>query len=69
VTDDLDTSELDLSRLKPRCPMCQGSVFRQERGKIDSEWGVTAHRVDIRICERCGHVLLFSEGRTLFDFD
>ena len=55
--------------LKPRCPICRADVFRREKGKIDSEWGITAHRVDMLICERCSYVLLFYEGNTIFDFD
>jgi hypothetical protein len=54
---------------RPRCPICSGDSFRREKGKIDSEWGITAHKVDMLICERCGNVLLFYEGNTIFDFD
>jgi ribosomal protein S27AE len=57
------------SRGKPQCPICGGSEFQHERGKIDSQWGVTAHRVDILVCGNCGYVLLFYEGNTIFDFD
>lgn len=51
------------------CPLCRGSDFDREAGKVDSEWGFTAHRVRIFICKRCRYTLLFSEGRTIFDFD
>ncbi len=54
---------------KPVCPMCGNGTFRQERGKFDSEWGITAHRVLLLICERCAYVLAFYEGNTIFDFD
>ncbi len=54
---------------RPRCPICQHTEFQHERGKIDSQWGVTAHRVDILVCRSCGYVLLFYEGNTIFDFD
>jgi hypothetical protein len=53
----------------PRCPICSHDQFRRERGKIDSAWGITAHKVDILVCLRCGYVLLFYEGNTIFDFD
>jgi uncharacterized protein len=53
----------------PTCPLCGGQTFRQERGKLDSEWGITAHRVLMLVCDTCGHVLLFYEGNTIFDFD
>jgi len=51
------------------CPICGNNTFQQERGKIDSEWGMTAHRVTLLICDRCGYVLPFYDGRTFFDFD
>ena len=51
------------------CPICGNNTFRQERGKIDSEWGVTAHRVTLLICGRCSYVLAFYDGNTIFDFD
>ena len=57
------------SAVFPPCPLCGNRSYRQERGKIDSEWGITAHRVVILICEQCGHILLFDEGRTMWDFD
>ncbi len=56
-------------RRGPQCPLCGNDQFQREEGKIDSKWGVTAHKVILLICTRCGHVLLFSEGRTIWDFD
>ena len=53
----------------PACPLCRNTTFRQEEGKLDSAWGLTAHRVKMLICERCQNVLLFYEGNTTFDFD
>ena len=53
----------------PRCPICGHDQFRQEKGKIDSAWGITAHKVEILVCMRCGYVLMFYEGNTIFDFD
>jgi predicted nucleic-acid-binding Zn-ribbon protein len=53
----------------PTCPICGHREYRREKGKLDSEWGVTAHRVDMLICTNCGYVLLFYEGNTIFDFD
>ena len=46
------------------------ALYRLEHQRlIDSEWGVTAHRVLLLICERCSYVLSFYEGNTIFDFD
>ncbi len=53
----------------PMCPICGNNTFTKERGKIDSEWGVTAHRVTMLVCERCSFVLQFYDGNTIFDFD
>jgi hypothetical protein len=52
---------------KPVCP-CGNTTFRQERGKFDSEWGITAHRVLLLICERCAYVLPL-RGQHHLDFD
>jgi uncharacterized protein len=54
---------------RPTCPLCGNRTFRQEEGKMDSQWGFTAHRVLLLICERCQFVLTFYEGNTIFDFD
>ena len=53
----------------PMCAICGNNTFRQERGKIDSEWGMTAHRVTLLVCQRCSYVLAFYDGNTIFDFD
>jgi uncharacterized protein len=57
------------SRNLPMCPICGNNTFRQERGKIDSQWGITAHQVTMLICDRCSYVLQFYDGNTIFDFD
>jgi predicted nucleic-acid-binding Zn-ribbon protein len=54
---------------RPTCPLCGNRTFRQEAGKFDSEWGMTAHRVRLLICDRCRYVLAFYEGNSIFDFD
>jgi len=54
---------------RPTCPLCGNRTFRQEEGKLDSAWGLTAHRVLLLICEQCQFVLSFYEGNTIFDFD
>jgi len=51
------------------CPLCQGTDFDREQGRMDSRWGMTSHKLVLMICERCGLVLQFSAGRGIFDFD
>ena len=51
------------------CPLCQGTEFDQEEGRMDSRWGLTSHKLVLKICQRCGLVLQFSAGRSIFDFD
>ncbi|NJE84837.1 hypothetical protein E3E23_03170 [Thermococcus sp. CX2] len=52
-----------------KCPLCGGTDFRVEEGKLDSKWGLTAHKVKIVICRNCGYVMMFYKGRTIWDFD
>ncbi len=52
-----------------KCPICGGTTFRKEEGKIDSKWGFTAHKVLVFICNECGYILQFYKGRTIFDAD
>ena len=51
------------------CPLCHGTEFDQEQGRMDSRWGITSHKLVLMICRRCGLVLQFSAGRGIFDFD
>jgi hypothetical protein len=51
------------------CPLCHGTSFQKQEGKMDSKWGFTAHRVVLMICQQCRFVMTFSKGRTIFDFD
>jgi hypothetical protein len=34
-----------------------------------SRWGLTTHKLVLKICRTCGLVLQFSAGRGIFDFD
>ncbi len=54
---------------RPTCPLCGNQAFQQEEGKLDSKWGMTAHRVILLICERCRFVLTFYDSNTIWDFD
>ncbi|MFX0137594.1 MAG: hypothetical protein ACFFDN_28405 [Candidatus Hodarchaeota archaeon] len=51
------------------CPLCKGTKFKKEEGKMDSKWGITAHKITLMICENCKFILQFSKGRTIWDFD
>lgn len=54
---------------KLACPLCLGNEFQEEKGKVDSSWGMTAHKVKMFICKKCNYVMFFGEGRSIFDFD
>jgi hypothetical protein len=51
------------------CPLCEGTSFDRQKGRMDSRWGLTSHKLVLMICQRCGLVLQFSAGRGIFDFD
>ena len=53
----------------PACPLCGNRTFQQEEGKLDSAWGITAHRMRMLVCERCQYVMMFYDGNTIWDFD
>jgi uncharacterized protein len=36
------------------CPLCHGTEFDQEEGRMDSRWGLTSHKLVLKICQRCG---------------
>jgi hypothetical protein len=59
------------ARARPvlKCPLCGGVQFDQQRGRMDSRWGLTSHKLVLKICKTCGLVLQFSAGRGIFDFD
>ena len=67
--DETDRPRAGEARSGPTCPICQATGFDQERGRLDSQWGVTTHQVVMLICQGCGYVLLFTAGRSIFDFD
>jgi RNA polymerase subunit RPABC4/transcription elongation factor Spt4 len=56
-------------KIQLKCPLCGSTDFKTEEGKIDSKWGLTAHKVRIKICNNCQFIMMFSKGRTIFDFD
>ena len=52
-----------------KCPLCGGVEFEKQKGRMDSRWGLTSHKLVLMICLGCRLVLQFSAGRGLFDFD
>ena len=51
------------------CPLCHGTEFDQQQGRMDSRWGFTSHRMTMMICRRCRHILQFYDRHSIFDFD
>lgn len=51
------------------CLACGNSSFKKEEGKMDTKWGLMAHKVRLMICQECGFIMSFSKGKTLWDFD
>jgi hypothetical protein len=51
------------------CPLCRGTEFERQQSRQDSRWGFTSHKMTLMICLTCRHVLHFSGGRSVFDFD
>ncbi|MGN9837591.1 hypothetical protein ACTMTI_05665 [Nonomuraea sp. H19] len=51
------------------CPLCHGTEFQQEEGRLDSRWGITSHRMTLMICMRCRYILHFYDKHSIFDFD
>ena len=52
-----------------KCPLCGGQQFDEQKGRVDSRWGITRHKLVLKICSNCGLVLQFSAGRGIVDFD
>lgn len=66
----LEAGEVMLSERKMLvCPLCKGTEFERQEGKMDSKWGIAAHKMTIIICKKCGFIMNFTKGRTIFDFD
>ena len=54
------------------CTLCgnEGSEnFSKDVGRLDSKWGFTSFKLVMMTCNRCGHVEMFNQGRSIFDFD
>ncbi len=63
----VDDTNLDPN---PACLWCRKKIgFKEEVGRLDSKFGISAHKVRIFICNNCGYSHLFSLGRSIWDFD
>ena len=51
------------------CPLCQCTEFQNEESRQESRWGMTSHRMTLRICMRCRYVLHFYDAHSIFDVD
>ncbi|MFB4279517.1 MULTISPECIES: hypothetical protein [unclassified Nonomuraea] len=49
------------------CPLCHGTEFLRQDGRIDSKSGYFPNPVALMICKRCNYVLPFRERRSIFD--
>ena len=63
----MGTSEPEKRTLE--CSLCHSTSFKKEEGKVDSKWGMTAHKVVLMVCSNCQFIMQFSKGRTIWDFD
>jgi predicted nucleic-acid-binding Zn-ribbon protein len=59
----------DPSAPRLACPLCRGTEFDQQQGRMDSRWGITSHRLTLLICRRCRYILQFYDKHSIFDFD
>ena len=35
-----------------KCPLCGGTQFDQQQGRMDSRWGITSHKLVLQICKQ-----------------
>ena len=62
-------AEADETRRKVanlRCTVCGGQKFDEQTSREDSQYGMTTFRMRLMICQRCGFVMQFALGRSLF---
>jgi hypothetical protein len=62
-------AELEEARRKVAnlaCTVCDGRSFDEQISREDSQMGFTTFRMKLLICRRCGFVMHFSLGQSLF---
>ena len=62
-------AELEEARRKVAnlsCTVCGGQDFDEQTSREDSQMGFTSFRMRLMICKRCGFVMQFSLGQSLF---
>jgi hypothetical protein len=55
--------ELQARLVRPTCLFCGHDQFQEEIGKLDTRFGMEAHKVRMLICRRCSFTMQFSQGR------
>jgi hypothetical protein len=48
------------------CLVCDGRSFQEQTSREDSQWGMSSFRMKLLICRRCGFVMQFYLGASLF---
>lgn len=51
------------------CPLCANNEFSTEESRQESRWGLTSHRMTLKVCTQCTHVLHFYDAHSWFDVD
>ena len=66
---DAQRAELEEARAKVAalaCLVCGGRSFEEQTSREDSQWGMSSFRMKLLICRRCGYVMQFYLGASLF---
>jgi hypothetical protein len=45
------------------------SGVSKRKGRLDSKWGMTSHKLILLICQQCRFVMHFYDKRSIWDFD
>lgn len=66
---DAHQAELEETRRKLAnlsCFVCDGRSFDQQTSREDSQWGMSTFRMKLLVCRRCGFVMQFYLGASMF---